>query len=187
VCVYPPQPRNCEVLVNIQKAFNLPVRAGLSDGGLHEGGHPAEATLLSAVVEVAFQGQQPATTSAVDGPNPLWNEQLVLDYRPPNGDFSPQSLMSTPDTLVISVYDEALVAEEEGGSPRVGYLRHYLGQLRIPIGSVYRSQTVDGTFELQVPPVLLGYTASCAAPPLLSVYIVLNPNILLPKVINEEV
>jgi coiled-coil and C2 domain-containing protein 2A len=87
------------------------------------------------------------------------------------------------------VYDEVLVAQadEEGAEPRAGYLRHYLGQMKVPISSVYRSQTVDGTFELQVPPVLLGYTASTAARPLLSVYICLSPNIMLPKSINEEV
>jgi len=87
------------------------------------------------------------------------------------------------------VYDEVLVAQadEEGAEPRAGYLRHYLGQIKVPISSVYRSQTVDGTFELQVPPVLLGYTASAATAPLLSVYICLSPNIMLPKVINEEV
>lgn len=101
-----------------------------------------------------LQGQTKHTRTA-EGAFPLWNEQMAMSFRPPNNDFSPQSLMCAPDLINISVFDEvAVLGGEDGGAARgrrsgeegdeggARTLRNYMGKLTIPISSVYRSQVI---------------------------------------------
>lgn len=47
-------------------------------------------------------------------------------------------------------------------------------------------QVVEGVFELQMPPVLLGYSQQQQQAPLLSVYVVLKPNIAVPRAVSDD-
>jgi len=41
--------------------------------------------------------------------NPLWNEQLVMPFMPQNNDFTPHNLVTSPDVIVITLFDEVRV------------------------------------------------------------------------------
>ena len=104
-------PDRCELVLNVQKAFNLPQRApragppgrGRSGGdrGGYGGGYGGASPLiespeLSVYVEVTFQGTTQRTRLAT-GSSPSWQESLSLPFRPPGGDFSPAALQSFVD------------------------------------------------------------------------------------------
>jgi len=122
-------PSRCELVVNAQKAFNLPRRSNRAgpnvgggnrrdafqrgaygDGGYgHAGyGHGApfvESPELAVYVEVLFQGVARRTRLA-SGSSPSWQESLSLPFRPPGGDFSPAALQSSSDVVHITLFDE---------------------------------------------------------------------------------
>jgi hypothetical protein len=57
---------------------------------------------LRPFVEVLFQGDTAATTVGT-GISPTWNEELMLRFRPPNDDFSPDSLQVSGFLYVSNV------------------------------------------------------------------------------------
>ena len=146
----PPEshPDYCELVVGIQKAFNLPTRAGMQGGGgggggrrsmqrggggggygggYGDGGFGGSSLVstgeLNSFVEVSFQGQTLRTRLA-NGSAPSWQESLNLPFRPPGGDFSPAALQGCEDVVTISLFDEAVEAAERtygaGGNNALG-------------------------------------------------------------------
>nr|XP_008520064.1 PREDICTED: protein CC2D2B [Equus przewalskii] len=82
-------------------------------------------------VEVSFQ-HTVYQTSTASGSHPCWNEEIKVDFISPGRDYSFSSLSKIKDNIYINIFDEMIVEKHE----------------------------VSGTFQVNIPPVLLGYTWS---------------------------
>lgn len=185
-------PDRCDLVLNVQKAFNLPRRAprGPPDGGRGRSGgnrggygggygaappHASESPELSVYVEVSFQGATQRTRLAA-GSSPSWQESLSLPFRPPGGDFSPAALQNSSDVLHVTLFDERpehpevgayhqTASAERDGDAAIPTARHYLGSVDVPVSALYRADggVLEGMLPVDQPPVMLGYEARSSA------------------------
>ncbi|KAK3278279.1 hypothetical protein CYMTET_13774 [Cymbomonas tetramitiformis] len=147
---------------------------------------------LQPFVEVSFQGQR-IRTRTLEGNSPQWNQQLDLEYHPENNDYSPTALISDNSEVVITVFDEftsihadSRSRSDDDDTKIVNTVRRYLGSITLPISSIYRVKTLNGVFELDVPPLLLGYSGA-PEKAMLRLYIVLKPGLAVPPGLSDDI
>ncbi|KAF5837475.1 hypothetical protein DUNSADRAFT_4277 [Dunaliella salina] len=202
-------PAETQLVVTIQRAANLPVRAPAARAGWQSGNDLGVPDQLSGVsvpmlspahsfVEVKFRGLSRRTvTSSSQWPN--WNEQVLLPVFDTEQEPSTTALLESRDEVTINVFDEVIV--DRVGPPRIPRIntedaisqplmlpereRRFLGSTHVPLSAIYQMQVMEGTLRLEVPPVLLGYTQLSERPPCVTLCLSLRPKLAPPPVAPE--
>ncbi|XP_072045143.1 coiled-coil and C2 domain-containing protein 2A-like isoform X2 [Amphiura filiformis] len=148
------------LLINIERAIEIPVRKST---GRQDGQSTSYGTVRP-FVEVVFQ-QSIKQTSVAEGPNPNWNEELIVPFQAPNNDYSPSNLQGVKDVIYFNLFDEVLIDMLQDERDRATNIhqrmeRRWLGSISMPFSTIYFQNRVSGTFRLNTPSVLLGYDRS---------------------------
>ncbi|XP_013408980.1 coiled-coil and C2 domain-containing protein 2A-like isoform X3 [Lingula anatina] len=161
-----------DVVINVQRAYDVPIRTDAvpkADGRGQRVKVPVTQILVRPFIEAVFQGIS-SKTPVADGPNPSWNYNIRLPFRPENGDFSPSNLQTIRDHLYLNLFDEVVtdMASNQATSGQEVHQRiekNWLGSLYIPFSTLYQNSLephpnnkIDGTFRINSPSILLGYT-----------------------------
>ncbi|XP_073650249.1 protein CC2D2B [Tursiops truncatus] len=115
-------------------------------------------------VEVSFQ-HTVYQTSVASGSHPCWNEEIKVDFILPGHDYSVSSLSKIKDNIYINIFDEMIIEKHEDHSFKScsghSYIRkNWLGSIVFPFSALLQQSEISGTFQVNIPPVLLGYTWS---------------------------
>ncbi|KAM4839850.1 protein CC2D2B [Urocitellus parryii] len=115
-------------------------------------------------IEVSFQ-HTVYQTSTANGSHPCWNEEIKVDFISPGHDYSFSSLSKIKDNICINIFDEMIIEKHEDNCLKSctchSYLRkNWLGSIVLPFSALLQQSEISGTFQVNIPPVLLGYTWS---------------------------
>ena len=153
-----------DLLINVSQAQCLPIRrrtAG-TEQRISLDPNTARSTIqLRPFVEVTFQ-RKSAVTHVADGPNPHWNQELVLPLNVINNEFSANNLREISDIVYFNVFDELIVDILQDDRLRDTNIhqrleRRWLGSFQIPFSTIYINSRIEGKFKLNVPSTLMGY------------------------------
>lgn len=134
-------------------------------------------------VEICFQGKKRRTSCALvsssSSANPVWMETLVVPFRPPLDDWSPESIQRCRDDIRINLFDQVVVPGEDddgrldtltdpsGTGAQLRSFHHenyFLGGLCIPFTTLYHnSGALEATLRCEMPIEHLGYVNLKAA------------------------
>lgn len=161
------------VVARVGQAMNVPLRStdadvagsgsGVGEGGLERELNSLMATLVAPVVEVELQGQR-VSTAAARGTSVVYNEEFVLNFRPPNGDASPESIRHCQDEIYFHILDDMEVGvwdvvveaaggkrererERQGERKREGHMEHYTAWEDMPRTRKRKRQTYINATE----------------------------------------
>ncbi|CAF1152394.1 unnamed protein product [Didymodactylos carnosus] len=86
-----------------------------------------------------------------------------MKKKPPDNDFTSTSLQRCRDIIYINVFDEVevnlpIIEREREQTIHKRISRNWLGSIRIPFANVYINSRLEGTYIVNVPSPLLGYT-----------------------------
>ncbi|XP_053696405.1 coiled-coil and C2 domain-containing protein 2A [Sabethes cyaneus] len=153
-----------KIIVTIVRAFGIPTRldehpvtsASRRNSNLSATKFSIRSSNVRPYITISIKDKL-LRTSTGDGTNPTWNERLAIP------------LDATSDQmrryLNIDLYDEFMedLLEDDRARLTEVYQRissKWLGQLRIPISTIYVNQRIEGTFEIKTPSILFGYSRS---------------------------
>ncbi|XP_074089363.1 protein CC2D2B isoform X2 [Macrotis lagotis] len=115
-------------------------------------------------VEVSFQHTVYQTDTA-NGSHPCWNEEIIVDFTSPGHDYSFSNLSKIKDNIYVNIFDETVIEKHEHhclkGCSGHSYIRkNWLGSVIFPFSALLQQPKISGTFQVNIPPLLLGYTWS---------------------------
>ncbi|GFT89046.1 coiled-coil and C2 domain-containing protein 2A [Nephila pilipes] len=155
-----------KIIIRILHASNVPVRKDMSPVKEKIEQKNGDTAMLfesqvQPFVEVMFQ-RTSMKTGIAEGPHPTWNQELELPFHAPNDNYTPSNLETVKECIYINLFDEVTVdlLESERERETVVYERlerRWLGNLKIPFTTLYLNSKIEGTFRINVPPVLLSY------------------------------
>uniref|UniRef100_H0XWW8 Coiled-coil and C2 domain containing 2B n=1 Tax=Otolemur garnettii TaxID=30611 RepID=H0XWW8_OTOGA len=174
-----------KILVRIVRAYNIPTRkaivnrkhpspsrnyqmfslkSALSPHLTHTDIYYVFQDIVHPFVEVSFQ-HTIYQTNAASGSHPCWNEEIKVDFISPGHDYSFSSLSKIKDNIYINIFDEMMIEKHEDRCLKScnghSYIRkNWLGSIIFPFSALLQQSEISGTFQVNIPPVLLGYTWS---------------------------
>ncbi|XP_021108771.1 protein CC2D2B isoform X2 [Heterocephalus glaber] len=115
-------------------------------------------------IEVSFQ-HTVYHTNTERGSHPCWNEEIKVDFISPGHDYSFSNLSKIKDNIYINIFDEMIIEKHKDRCLKScsghSYLRkNWLGSIVFPFSALLQQSEISGTFQVNIPPVLLGYTWS---------------------------
>ncbi|XP_043407032.1 protein CC2D2B isoform X2 [Chelonia mydas] len=182
-----------KLLIRILRAYNIPSRnpSVTRPAGVHSPAYainklsrsqhllsgkssytsdPLSEVSVCPFVEVSFQ-HTVYRTSTADGSHPCWNEELQVDFISPGHDYSFSGLSKIKDNIYVNIFDEVRMEKHEDtclkGCSGHSYIRkNWFGSVTFPFSALLEQSKICGTFQVNTPPVLLGYTWSktCVSP-----------------------
>lgn len=96
-----------KIMIFVVGGFDVPVRKELDPlrNPSERSTETARESTVNSFVEVKFQNERVRTVNS-PGPNPAWNQELMLAFRPSTNDFSLDNLHSIRDNIYLHLFDE---------------------------------------------------------------------------------